>query len=282
MSIESLSPGPEISASNLLEEAKLYYDEGGIIPKDLRKEYYVALYDTRNNLMGRFIGQYMGMMENELTTSKFQALLLKTNQIIDFKKYANKEDNTVITLLFTNIRNAGKIGTGIRAFKPIDYEEGEFNNGVEENFYRERSILNNKVGVEFPLAFSQQHMNFYEYKTGKQTINRGMADIVSSIISTKTGKNVRGIVDPNILNGGKTKRHFRKKRKCLTKKYKRKGVKKIKTRLKNGILNENVKNINLILHPNIHILLLLIPTLHHHHINHYLHHRLAVQSRVSD
>lgn len=232
MSIESLSPGPEITASKLLEEAEQYYDEGGIIPKQLRKEYYVALYDTNNSLMGRFIGQYMGMMENELTTSKFQALLLKTNQIIDFKKYANKEDNTVITLLFTNIRNAGKIGTGIRAFKPIDYEEGEFNNGVEENFYRERSILNNKVGVEFPLAFSQQHMNFYEYKTGKQTINRGMADIVSSIISTKTGKNVRGIVDPNILNGGKTKRHFRKKRKCLTKKYKRKGVKKIKRKNK--------------------------------------------------
>ena len=182
--------------------------------------------------MGRFIGQYMGIMENELTPSKFQALLLKSNQIIDFKKYADKEDNTVITLLFTNIRNAGNIGTGIRAFKPIDYEEGEFNNGVEENFYRERSILNNKVGVEFPLAFSQQHMNFYEYKTGKQTINREMADIVSSIISTKTGKNVRGIVDPNILNGGKTKRHFRKKRKCLTKKYKRKGVKRIKRKNK--------------------------------------------------
>jgi len=227
MSIESLSPGPEISASNLLEEARLYYDEGGIIPKDLRKEYYVALYDTRNNLMGRFIGQYMGVMENELTPSKFQALLLKSNQIIDFKKYADKEDNTVITLLFTNIRNAGKIGTGIQAFKPIDYEEGEFNNGVEENFYKEHLILKGKkkIGVEFPLAFAQQHMKFYDYKTGKQTINRGMSNVISSIISAKTGKNVRGIVNPNILNGGKTKRYFRKKIKCLTRKYKRKGVK---------------------------------------------------------
>jgi hypothetical protein len=76
MSIESLSPGQEITASNLLEQAEPYYDEGGIIPKQLRKEYYVALYDTKNNLMGRFIGQYMGIMENELTPSKFQALLL--------------------------------------------------------------------------------------------------------------------------------------------------------------------------------------------------------------
>ena len=213
MSIESLSPGPEISASNLLEESERYYDEGGIIPKDLRKEYYVALYDTRNILMGRFIGQYIGVMENELTPSKFQALLLKSNQIIDFKKYADKKDNTVITVLFTNIRHAGKIGTGIQGFKPIDYEEGEFNNGVEENFYKEHLILKGKkkIGVEFPLAFVQQHMKFYDYKTGKQTINRGMANVISSIISAKTGKNVRDIVNPNILNGGKTKRYFRKK-----------------------------------------------------------------------
>jgi len=229
MSIESLSPGPEITASDLLEQAEQYYDEGGIIPKHLRKEYYVALYDTKNKLMGRFIGQYMGMMENELTPSKFQELLLKSNQIIDFKKYVDKEDNTVITLLFTNIRNAGKIGTGIQAFKPIDYEEGEFNNGVQENFYKEHLILKGKgkkkIGVEFPLAFAQQHMKFYDYKTGKQTINEGMANVISSIISRKTGKNVTGIVDPYILNGGKTKRYFRKKRKCLTRKYKRKGVK---------------------------------------------------------
>ncbi len=225
MSIESLLPGQEITASNLLEQVEPYYDEGGIIPKQLRKEYYVELYVTKNNLMGRFIGQYMGIMENELTPSKFQALLLKSNQIIDFKKYANKEDNKIITLLFTNIRNAGKIGTGIQAFKPIDYEEGEFNNKVEENFYREGLILKNKVGVEFPLAFAQKHMKFYDYKTGKQDINRGIANIVSSIISIKTGKDVRGIVDPNILNGGKTNRYFRKKRKCLTRKYKRKGVK---------------------------------------------------------
>ncbi len=225
MPIESLLPGQEITASNLLEQAEPYYDEGGIIPKQLRKEYYVELYDTKNNLMGRFIGQYMGIMEDELTPSKFQALLLKSNQIINFKKYANKEDNKIITLLFTNIRNAGKIGTGIQAFKPIDYEEGEFNNKVEENFYRERLILKNNVGVEFPLAFAQKHMKFYDYKTGKQDINRGIANIVSSIISIKTGKDVRGIVDPNILNGGKTNRYFRKKRKCLTRKYKRKGVK---------------------------------------------------------
>ena len=225
MSIESLSPGPEITALELFNEAYQHYEEGGIIPTTQRKDYYVALYDTNNNLMGRFIGQYMGIMENELTPSKFQALLLKSNQIIDFKKYADKEDNTVITVLFTNIRNAGKIGTGIRAFKPIDYEEGEFNNGVEENFYREILILKNKVGVEFPLAFAQKHMKFYDYKTGKQYINRGMSNVVSSIISIKTGKNVRDIVDPNILNGGKTKRYFRKKRKCLTRKYKRTGVK---------------------------------------------------------
>lgn len=234
MSIENLSPGPAITASKLLEEAEQYYEEGGIIPKPLRKEYYVALYDTNNNLMGRFIGQYMGIMENELTPSKFQALLLKSGEIIDFKKYADKEDNNLLTtLLFTNIRKAGKIGTGIQAFKPIDYEEegGEFNNGVEENFYRESFILKiNKgkkinIGVEFPLVFAQKHMKFYDYKTGKQTINRSMADVVSSIISTKTGQNVSGIVDPNILNGGKTKHYFHKKRKCLTRKYKRKGVK---------------------------------------------------------
>ena len=131
--------------------------------------------------------------------------------------------------MFTNIRNAGKIGTGIRAFKPIDYEEGEFNNDIEERAYNESSILEGEIGVEFPLKFAQKHMKFYDYKIGKQTINKSMADVLSSIISKKTGQNVRGIVDPNILNGGKTKRYFRKKRKCLTRKYnKRKGVKRCK------------------------------------------------------
>ena len=221
MSIENLSPGPAITASKLLEEAEQYYNEGGIIPKPLRKDYYVALYDTNNKLMGRFIGQYMGIMENELTRSKYQSLLLKSDQIIDFKNYID-EGNMVKTFLFTNIRNAGKIGTGIKAFKPIDYEEGEFNKDVEENFYRERLILKKNIGVEFPLEFAKVHMKFYDYKTTKKSINEGIANIVSSIISTKTGQNVRGIVDPNILNGGKTKRYFRKKRKCLTRKYKRK------------------------------------------------------------
>ena len=224
MSTENLSPGPAITASKLLEEAEQYYNEGGIIPKPLRKDYYVALYDTNNKLMGRFIGQYMGIMENELTRSKYQSLLLKSDQIIDFKNYID-EGNMVKTFLFTNIRNAGKIGTGIKAFKPIDYEEGEFNKDVEENFYRERLILKKNIGVEFPLEFAKVHMKFYDYKTTKKSINEGIANIVSSIISTKTGQNVRGIVDPNILNGGKTKRYFRKKRKCLTRKYKRKGVK---------------------------------------------------------
>lgn len=224
MSIENLSPGPAITAAKLLEEAEEYYNEGGIIPKPLRKDYYVALYDTNNKLMGRFIGQYMGIMENELTRSKYQSLLLKSDQIIDFKNYID-EGNMVTTFLFTNIRNAGKIGTGIKAFKPIDYEEGEFNKDVEENFYRERLILKKNIGVEFPLEFAKVHMKFYDYKTTKKSINEGIANIVSSIISTKTGQNVRGIVDPNILNGGKTKRYFRKKRKCLTRKYKRKGVK---------------------------------------------------------
>ena len=225
MSIESLSPGPKITTSKLLEEVEPYYEEGGIIPKQLRKDYYVALYDTKNNLMGRFIGQYMGVMEVELTPSKYQALLLKSNQIINFKKYADKEDNMLTTLMFTNIRKAGKIGTGIQAFKPIDYEEGEFNNDIEERAYSEISILEGEIGVEFPLKFSQKYMKFYDYKIGKQIINKSMADVLSSIISTKTGQNVRGIVDPNILNGGRTKRYFRKKRKCLTRKYKRKGVK---------------------------------------------------------
>ena len=224
MSTENLSPGPAITASKLLEEAEQYYNEGGIIPKPLRKDYYVALYDTNNKLMGRFIGQYMGIMENELTRSKYQSLLLKSDQIIDFKNYID-EGNMVKTFLFTNIRNAGKIGTGIKAFKPIDYEEGEFNKDVEENFYRERLILKKNIGVEFPLEFAKVHMKFYDYKTTKKSINEGIANIVSSIISTKTGQNVRGVVDPNILNGGKTKRYFRKKRKCLTRKYKRKGVK---------------------------------------------------------
>ena len=226
MSIESLSPGPEITALELFNEAYQHYEEGGIIPTTQRKDYYVALYDTNNNLMGRFIGKYMGFRLEELTTSKFQALLLQSKQIINFLDYTD-EANNVTTLMFTNIRNAGKIGTGIQAFKPIDYEEGEFNNGVEENFYKEHLILKGKkkLGVEFPLAFAQQHMKFYDYKTGKQTINRGMSNVISSIISAKTGKNVRDIVNPNILNGGKTKRYFRKKIKCLTRKYKRKGVK---------------------------------------------------------
>ena len=162
MSIESLSPGPEITTSNLLEEVEPYYHEGGIIPKQLRKDYYVALYDTKNNLIGRFIGQYMGVMEVELTPSKYQALLLKSNQIINFKKYADKEDNMLTTLMFTNIRKAGKIGTGIQAFKPIDYEEGEFNNDIEERAYSEISILEGEIGVEFPLKFSQKYMNYYK------------------------------------------------------------------------------------------------------------------------
>jgi hypothetical protein len=224
----SIEPGTEITASKLLQEANKYYDEeGGIIPKPLRKEYYVALYDTNNKLMGRFIGQYMGIIENELTDTKYQILLLKYDQIIDYSEYTD-EDNHITTLLFTNIRKAGKIGTGIRGFKPIDYEEGEFNKDVEERFYSERSILEGKIGVEFPLEFAKVHMKFYDYETGKKNINEGIANIVSSIITTKTGQNVRGIVDPNILNGGKTKRFFRKKRKCLTRKYKRKGCKKYK------------------------------------------------------
>ena len=33
MSIESLSPGPKITTSKLLEEVEPYYEEGGIIPK---------------------------------------------------------------------------------------------------------------------------------------------------------------------------------------------------------------------------------------------------------
>lgn len=230
MSIENLTPGLEITASNLLKEAYQYYEEsGGIIPTSQRKEYYVALYDTQNNLMGRFIGKYIGIMENTLMRNKYQRLLLKSKQIIDYIKYTDDEDNNITTLLFTNIRNAGKIGTGIRAFKPIDYEEGEFNNDIEERAYNESSILEREIGVEFPLKFAQKHMKFYDYKIGKQTINKSMADVLSSIISKKTGQNVRGIVDPNILNGGKTKRYFRKKRKCLTRKYnKRKGVKRCK------------------------------------------------------
>jgi hypothetical protein len=220
MSFESLSPGPEITAVKLLEEAYKYLDDGGIIPKLSRKEYYVVLYDTNNNLMGRFIGQYMGIMDNELTSSKYQALLLTSNQIIKFSDYTD-EANNVTSLLFINIRKAGKIGTGIQAFKPIDYEEGEFNNGVKEAFYKERLIVKKNIGVEFPWEFAKKHMKFYDYKIGKQTINRGMANVISSIISIKTGQNVRGIVDPNILTGGKTKRYFRKKRKLLTKKYKK-------------------------------------------------------------
>ena len=225
MSIESLSPGPEITALELFNEAYQHYEEGGIIPTTQRKDYYVALYDTNNNLMGRFIGKYMGFRLEELTTSKFQALLLQSKQIINFLDYTD-EANNVTTLMFTNIRNAGKIGTGIQAFKPIDYEEGEFNNGVKESFYRERLILKKNIGVEFPLEFAQTHMKFYDYKIGKQTKIRDMANVISSIVSIKTGQNVRGIVDPNILNGGKTKRYFRKKRKLLTRKYKRKGVKR--------------------------------------------------------
>ena len=225
MSIKNLSPGSVTTASKLLTEANKYYDEGGIIPEQLRKEYYVALYDKQNNIMGRFIGQYMGIMENELTSSKYQALLLNSGQNINFRNYADKEDNMLTTLLFTNIRKAGKIGTGIKAFKPIDYEEGEFNNGVEEKFYKEHLIFKKNIGVEFPLEFAHRQMKFYDYKTGKQTINEGMADVVSSIISKKTGTNVTGIVDPKIFNGGKTKRYFHKKRKCFTRKYKRKGVK---------------------------------------------------------
>lgn len=221
----SIKPGPEIISAKLLQEANKYYDEeGGIIPTPQRKEYYVALYDNKNNIIGRFIGEYMGLMENELTYSKYQILILKNDQIIDYSEYTD-ENNNVTTLLFTNIRKAGKIGTGIRGFKPIKYEEGEFNNDVEERIYSERSILEGKIGVEFPLEFAKKHMKFYDYETGKQTINKGIANIVSSIITTKTGKNLGGIVDPNILNGGKTKHYFRKKKKYLTKKYKRKGIK---------------------------------------------------------
>ena len=222
MSIEKLAPGSEIKALDLLTEANKYYDEGGIIPEPLRKEYYVALYDTNNNLMGRFIGQYIGIIEN--TFNKYQTLSLKSKQKINFSEYIGS-DGKVRTLLFTNIRKAGKIGTGIRAFKPIDYEEGEFNSNVEERFYSERSILEGKICLEFPLKFAKDHMIFYDYKTGKQNINKVMADVLSSIISTQTGKNVRDIIEAKIFEGGKTKHYFRKKRKCLTRKYKRKGVK---------------------------------------------------------
>jgi hypothetical protein len=167
-------------------------------------------------------------MENTLMRNKYQRLLLKSKQIIDYIEYTDDEDNNITTLLFTNIRKAGKIGTGIRKFKPIDYEEGEFNNDIEERVYNESSILEGEIGVEFPFEFAQKHMKFYDYKIGKQIINKSMADVISSIIIKKTGQNVRGIVDPNILNGGKTKRYFRKKRKCLTRKYKRKGLKRCK------------------------------------------------------
>jgi hypothetical protein len=229
MSVENLAPGTLITASNLLQEAYQYYEEsGGIIPTPQRKEYYVALYDTQNNLMGRFIGKYIGIMENTLMRNKYQRLLLKSKQIIDYIEYTDDEDNNITTLLFTNIRKSGKIGTGIRKFKPIDYEEGEFNNDIEERVYNESSILEGEIGLEFPFEFAQKHMKFYDYKIGKQIINKSMADVISSIIIKKTGQNVRGIVDPNILNGGKTKRYFRKKRKCLTRKYKRKGLKRCK------------------------------------------------------
>ena len=174
----NIAPGPEIPAYILLNKAREYIDNLGLNSGGIRKYYYVELYDTKNNLSGRFIGQYIGVKSNILTKYNFQLLILKTHEILDFSDYID-EDNRIVTLLFNNIRKIRGIGTGILGFNPIDYEEGQFNIGVDETkIYSECEILKENIGVEFPLEFAQRHMKFYDYDDGRHDINKGILDIV--------------------------------------------------------------------------------------------------------
>ena len=174
----NIAPGPEISASILLQKAREYIHVRGLNSDGVIKYYYVELYDTKNNLSGRFIGQYIGVKSNILTKYNFQLLILKRHEILDFSDYID-EDNRIVTLLFNNIRKIRGIGTGILGFNPIDYEEGQFNIGVDETkIYSECEILKENIGVEFPLEFAQRHMKFYDYDDGRHDINKGILDIV--------------------------------------------------------------------------------------------------------
>lgn len=174
----NIAPGPEIPAYILLKKALEYIDVRGLNSDRVRKYYYVELYDTENNLSGRFIGQYIGVMSNILTKYNFQLLILKRHEILDFSDYID-EDNRIMTLLFNNIRKIRGIGTGILGLNPIDYEEGQFNIGVDETkIYSEFEILTENISLEFPLEFAQTRMKFYDYDDGRDDINKGMRDIV--------------------------------------------------------------------------------------------------------
>ena len=178
MPVYNIAPGPEIPASLLLQKAYEYIDYRGLNSGGIRKYYYIELYDTKNNLSGRFIGQYIGTMSNILTKYNFELLILKTHEILDFSDYID-EDNKIVTLLFNNIRKIRGIGTGILGFNPIDYEECQFNIGVDETkIYNEFEILTENIGLEFPLEFAQRHMKFYDYDDGRHDINKGILDIV--------------------------------------------------------------------------------------------------------
>ena len=172
MPVLNIAPGPEIPAHLLLKK------DFGLNSDGVRKYYYVELYDTKNNLSGRFIGQYIGTMSNILTKYNFELLILKTHEILDFSDYID-EHNRIVTLLFNNIRKIRGIGTGILGFSPIDYEEYQFNIGVDESkIYSEFEILTENIGLEFPLEFAERHMKFYDYDDGRYNINKGILCIV--------------------------------------------------------------------------------------------------------